>query len=206
MRLWQVTKMRDKTDMLISGEPDFSGKTSEPAVIITKHIALEAASALARENENELLSRFHPDMVRSAKLFEKEMSVEREIEILFLENIPALMLPLGEGGLLAALWHISKKLKMGMEIDMLTVPVRQETIEICEYYSLNPYELPSSGSLLIVTMQERRACRALKNAGINAAAVGSLNHGNDRLLLHGGVRSFLNKPSVINMQESLKCR
>lgn len=198
--------MRDKADIIISGEPDFSLNAYEPAVIITKHIALETASALARENENELLKRFHQDMVRSAKLFEKEMSAEREIEIMFSEKIPAFMLPLGEGGLLAALWHISEKLKMGMEIDMQAVPVRQETIEICEYYSLNPYELPSGGSLMIVTMEERKALRALKNAGINAVPVGSLNHGNDRLLLHGGVRSFLNKPSGINMQESLKCR
>jgi hydrogenase expression/formation protein HypE len=32
---------------------------------------------------------------------------------------------------------------VGLEIDLKKIPVRQETIEICEFFGINPYELIS---------------------------------------------------------------
>ena len=37
---------------------------------------------------------------------------------------------------------------MGFEVDLYRIPVRQETIEVCERYELNPYRLLSSGCVL----------------------------------------------------------
>lgn len=196
----QVTKVQNRSNVFFSGNPDFKEKSAEPAVVLTKHIALEAASALAYKNESELLEYFHPDIIKNAKNFKSGISIVKEKDILS-GAVSAVMLPLGDGGLLAALWDISEMLKMGMEIDMKAVPVKQETIEICEYYSLNPYELPSGGSLMIVTTEERRVCRLLESEGIDVKTIGVLNHSNDRILFHNGVRSFLNRPSGLSIQE-----
>ena len=38
---------------------------------------------------------------------------------------------------------------VGLEIDLKKIPIRQETIEICEFFDLNPYKLLSGGSLLL---------------------------------------------------------
>ena len=32
---------------------------------------------------------------------------------------------------------------VGLEIDLKKIPIRQETIEICEFFDLNPYKLLS---------------------------------------------------------------
>ena len=52
------------------------------------------------------------------------------------------MRQVGEGGIFAALYRLAKEADTGLVVDLKAMPVRQETIEICEYYKLNPYQLP----------------------------------------------------------------
>ena len=51
-----------------------------------------------------------------------------------------------EGGVFGALWEMAEASGVGLEIDLKKIPIRQETIEICEFFNLNPYQLISSGS------------------------------------------------------------
>ena len=39
---------------------------------------------------------------------------------------------------------------------MSEISMKQETVEICEFYRLNPYQMASSGSYLIVTEDAQR--------------------------------------------------
>ena len=39
--------------------------------------------------------------------------------------------------------------KVGLDIDLKKIPIRQETVEVCEALGLNPYILMSSGSMMI---------------------------------------------------------
>ena len=172
----------------------------EPSVLLTKYIALEGTALIAKAKEKELSGYFHPDMIKSAKQFKNYLSVEEE-ERIVTETAVVYTAALKEGGLLAALWDITEKLRCGMDIDLKSVPVKQETIEICEYFGLNPYELLSGGSLLIVTHEERKVLNALKSAGVNAEFIGNLHHGSDRLLWHNGIRSFLNRPALDRLFE-----
>ena len=50
--------------------------------------------------------------------------------------------------------------------------MRQETIEVCEYFDLNPYELMAGGSLLILSSNGGELVRALDAAGVPAAVIG----------------------------------
>ena len=52
---------------------------------------------------------------------------------------------------MAALWEMAEEEKIGFEIAMGSISLKQETVEICEYYRLNPYQLTSAGSYLILT-------------------------------------------------------
>ena len=56
---------------------------------------------------------------------------------------------MGEGGFLAALWKIAEASGVGLSADLRSVPIRQETIEICEVFDVNPYKLLSGGSILL---------------------------------------------------------
>ena len=55
----------------------------------------------------------------------------------------------GAGGIFKTLWDLGEMLGSGMSADMKMIPVRQETIEICDYLGKNPYEEDSEGMLVI---------------------------------------------------------
>ncbi len=55
----------------------------------------------------------------------------------------------GEGGILSALWRMGEASDVGFQADLRRIPIRQETVEICEVFELNPYRLYSEGTLLL---------------------------------------------------------
>lgn len=50
-----------------------------------------------------------------------------------------------EGGVFGALWRLLKRNGKGAEFSQRAIPVRQQTIEICEMFSLDPYRLEAAG-------------------------------------------------------------
>ena len=79
---------------------------------------------------------------------------------------------------------------------MRKIPVRQETIEICEVFGENPYELPSEGCLIMTAENGNALVDALLREGIPAVVVGRTTGGNDRVLYNEGRKQFLNKPRL----------
>ena len=47
----------------------------------------------------------------------------------------------GSGGVLSALWRVLKSLRSGGRYSQRSIPIMQQTVEICEMFSLNPYRL-----------------------------------------------------------------
>ena len=77
---------------------------------------------------------------------------------------------------------------------MKKIPIRQETVEICEYLGVNPYKLVSGGCLLMATEAGLGLVRELENQGIPCALIGKATHGNDRVLINEDERRFLETP------------
>ena len=84
---------------------------------------------------------------------------------------------IGSGGILAGLWDLSESLGIGMEIERSHILIRQETVEICEYYQLNPYQMTSAGSALIVTDKVRSCWRFLNGRGHEPGRLGVTTDG-----------------------------
>lgn len=97
-------------------------------------------------------------------------------------------------GFLQALWDMSRAWETGFTVQLKEVPVRQETIEICEILEVNPYELDSEGCLWIAAQNGYRLCRQLQRQGISAAIIGELTDSKDCLLIHDDTVSYLNRP------------
>lgn len=102
---------------------------------------------------------------------------------------------MGEGGFLAALWKMAEASGVGLEVDLRTVPIRQETIEICEIFDVNPYKLLSGGSILLGISGGDAFVQELRREGIMAEVIGQTNSGNDRLLYSGGNARYLERPA-----------
>lgn len=101
---------------------------------------------------------------------------------------------LGEAGIYRGLWEEAGRRNMGFLVRLSALPVRQETIEVCEILEMNPYSLNSQGCLLLSALHGGRLCRCLEELGWPAAVVGEWKAGNEKTLIHGTVKSCLNRP------------
>ena len=162
-------------------------------LVVTKWIGLEGTSIVAKEKEQELRKVFSDPFVRTAQEFDQYLSVIPESKIA-MEHGVRVMHDVTEGGIFGALWEMAEGSGVGLEIDLKKIPIRQETIEVCEQFGLNPYVLMSSGSMLIGTEHGEILVRHLQEAGISAAVVGQAMDGNDRILRNGGEVRYLDKP------------
>ena len=111
---------------------------------------------------------------------------------------------MGEGGFLSALWKMAEASEVGLEVDFRKVLIRQETIEVCEIFDLNPYKLQADGAVLIGIRGGEALVQRLRNEGFMAEVIGQTNSGNDRLLYSGGSARYLERPAEDELQQLLK--
>ena len=162
-------------------------------VVATKWIGIEGTSIIAREKEQELLERFAAPFVEEAKNFDRFLSVVPDAAAAVKSGVTA-MHDVTEGGIYGALWELAEASGVGLEIDLKKIPVRQETIELCEYYRLNPYQLISSGCML--APDGRRLVRDLEKAGIHATLIGRCVDGKAKKILNGEDTAYLERPKT----------
>ncbi|MCH5250012.1 MAG: hydrogenase maturation factor [Lachnospiraceae bacterium] len=164
-------------------------------VIISKWIGLEGTVRLAREHKDELITRYPIGMIDDAAEFEQFLSVIPEAATAVKSGVCG-MHDVSSGGIFAALWEMADSAGVGLEVELKKLPIRQETIEICEFYDLNPYELLSGGCLLMTAENGTDLVMELEKAGIPAVIVGKTTAGNDRVILNEEERRFLEPPKT----------
>lgn len=182
-----VGKVRE--DRLVST----AGAKPGQDILVTKWIGIEGTSIIAKEKEEELLGRFSAAFVDTAKSFDRYLSVLPESAIAVEHGVSA-MHDVTEGGIYGALWEVAEASGIGLEIDLKAIPIRQETVEICEYFELNPYYLISSGCMLMAADRGHDLARKLEASGIPAAVIGKATDGKARRVWNGGEESFLERP------------
>lgn len=172
-------------------------------VVITKWIGLEATSILVKEREKELLETFSPAFLHTAKNFDQYLSVVTEGRIASDMGASA-MHDITEGGVFGALWELASSGNVGLDIDLKAIPIRQETVEICEHFDANPYQIMSSGSMMIAIDDGSSLVRTLERAGIHAAVIGRTTEGNDKTLRNGQEVRYLDRPQPDELYKALK--
>lgn len=170
-----------------------AGALPEDEIVMTKWAGLEGTAILAKEKEAELLTRYNRDFINNGKNLSNMISVVPESKVGRRLNVRA-MHDVTEGGIYGALWEMGAASNVGMEVDLAKIPIKQETIEICEFYDLNPYQLISSGVMLMITDKANLLVDELKKEGIPAAVIGRITKGNDRVVINGDERRFLAPP------------
>jgi len=162
-------------------------------VVVSKWIGLEGTSIIAKEKEAELLTKYPSHLVDEAKAFDRFLSIIPEAATAVKSGVTA-MHDVTEGGIFGALWELAESSGVGLEIDLKRIPVKQETIEVCEFFEINPYELISSGSLLMVTDDGYDLVKKLEKENISATVIGKIRSGNDRVVINDEERRFLEPP------------
>lgn len=151
--------------------------------------AAEMVMAEQRAGENRLSARF------SAGFLEQTMS-----QFQFINSMPdartadegvSMRYCAGEDGVFDALWQLGEACGAGLEVDLKKIPIRQETVEICEFFDWNPYMISSDGVLLAVTSSGERLVETLSGEGISADVIGTITSERARVVRNGEERRYL---------------
>ena len=177
-----------KADMLTT-----SGARPGQEIVMTKWIGLEGTAIIAKIKEQELLTKYSASFIEEAVKMIDYISVVPESRIAMKAGVTS-MHDVTEGGIFGALWEIGAASKVGLEVDLKKIQLKQETVEICEFFNLNPYMLISSGCMLIVSDNGNLLVDRLKEAGIAAAVIGRITEGNDRIVINNDEQRYLEPP------------
>ncbi len=162
-------------------------------IVMTKWVGLEGTAIIAAAKEAELRKKYNQSLIDNAKKMIEHISVVPEAMVARACNVTS-MHDVTEGGIFGALWEIGAASRVGLEVDLKKILLKQETVEICEFYDLNPYMLISSGCMLMITDQANYLVEKLKSEDIPAAVIGRITAGNDRIIINEDERRFLEPP------------
>ena len=102
---------------------------------------------------------------------------------------------IGEGGIFKTLWDMSEELNCGFQVDLLSIPLRQETIEICEALEINPYCMKSGKEVCLIASDDGwMLCDELKKESIFSTVVGYTLSGKKKILVNNDRIRYLDRP------------
>lgn len=149
-------------------------------VILTKGVAVETTA---------IFSRVFPRTVRRAlgpRLFERAWGYLAKVTTvkdalaatsvgIHREGVTA-MHDATEGGVIAAILELANASGLGAELDLDSMPVSEETREICRLFQIDPFVSLSEGSLIVASRPDRtsKVLNKLSSDGIEAQIVGRL--------------------------------
>lgn len=172
-------------------------------ILVTKWVGIEGTAILAKEKEQELSARYTKPFLQAAKGLDRYLSVLPEAATAVKSGVAA-MHDVTEGGIFGALWEMAEASGVGLEIDLKKIPLKQETVEICEYFGISPYELISSGSMLMAAKDGNRLVMELQKEGIPAVIIGKATAGRDRILRNEDECRYLEPPKTDELYKVLK--
>ena len=144
-----VIGKQDKIKMLNPKDIEIGDK-----VLITKYAGIEGTSIIAKELEDRLIGKIGKEKLEIAKNMDKMLSVVAEGMICGEEGVNY-MHDITEGGVFGAVWEATKAIGKGIKINEELIPVSPISKEIMNILDINVYKLISSGSMLIVTKEEK---------------------------------------------------
>ena len=178
-------------------------------LVLTRWISLSGTAKLAEKKEAELLKRFPETLVRAAKHFSDLENIGETLKIACRVGTDPKTgedeneyYPLGEGGILKALWEIADRAGLGLSAELRKLPIRQETVEITELFDIDPYRMESAGAVLIGTFHGMELTEELNRAGIPAAVIGRVSKGPERILYNQEIRRYIEKPARTEKKEN----
>lgn len=162
-------------------------------IVMTKWAGAAGAAEIVRAKRKELETRFTGDFLDRTEEYCKWISCMTDARIA-VESGAAAMHNASDGGIFDALWEIAEASATGLQVELKKIPIRQETIEVCEFFDENPYMISSEGVLLIGISDGDSLVQALGREGIPSAVIGKATGDHDRVILNGDERRFLVPP------------
>lgn len=149
-------------------------------VVVTKGAAIEATALFAATFPQRLADGVGGEVAGAADALFEEMTVVPEARVAsefgLRERGVTSMHDATEGGVIGGLSEVAAASKVGLRIDLGSIPVRPEVRLVCDYVGIDPYASISEGTLIATVVRDRADAfvAALGAAGISAAVVGEV--------------------------------
>jgi hydrogenase maturation factor len=147
-------------------------------ILLTKAIAIEGASIIAREMGEELARLYGGEMERRCRNLAENpgISILEDARIAMRNGRVHSMHDPTEGGLANALHEIAAAADVGLVVDEDRIPILDDCRILCRHYGLDPLGLIASGSLLITVepSDSGKMMRSLEEAGVPVAIIGKI--------------------------------
>jgi hydrogenase expression/formation protein HypE len=145
-------------------------------IILTKGTGIEGTAILASDRRTELLKVFDENFLNQAENFFEQISVVKDALTAFkMGGISAMHDPT-EGGVAGGLHELADAANIGFNVYEEKILVPEETHKICAHFNLDPLQLISSGSLLIVAKEEKtdKIISSLSKNNIQSSIIGEI--------------------------------
>jgi len=185
-----------------------SGSRPGDQLILTKGAGIEGTAILATERYNRLEEKLGKSLLNSAGKFYEQISVVEEAVLAFNKGGVTAMHDPTEGGIAGGIHELADASNLGVKIFEERIPIAPETLQICEYFQVDPLQLISSGALLISVKPDcvEKVLKELTDHNIKAAVVGEfLEDPAKRVLLRcSGTASDLVRPISDHLWSALE--
>lgn len=162
-------------------------------IVMTKWAGLSGSWLLEQKYHDEFTAKYNQDLSESISGLSRWFNIIGEARVA-LEYGASALYDLSEGGVFGGLWEMAVLGKAGFCVDLKRIPLKQETVELCDFVDTNPYQLVSMGSLLIAANHGEQLVRELKKNGISAVMIGSFTNQNDRIVINDEEVRYLEPP------------
>jgi hydrogenase expression/formation protein HypE len=153
-----------------------SGARVGGCIILTKGTGIEGTAILASDRKIELLEVFDESFVKKAENFFEKISVVKDAITAFRIGGVSAMHDPTEGGVAGGLHELADAANVGFQVYEKEILIPEETRKICAHFEVDPLQLISSGSLLIVAEEEKtdEIISSLSRNGVQASIIGEV--------------------------------
>jgi len=132
-----------------------SGAKTGNMIILTKGTGIEGTAILASDRRKELHKVFDESFLRKAERFFTKISVVKDALTAFQTGGVLAMHDPTEGGVAGGLHELADASNVGFQVYEEKILIPNETRKICAHFEIDPLQLISSGSLLIVAERKK---------------------------------------------------
>jgi hydrogenase expression/formation protein HypE len=176
-------------------------------IILTKGAGIEGTAILASDRRTELLGFFDKGFLDKAEKFFKKISVVKDAITAFRTGGVSAMHDPTEGGVAGGLHELADAANVGFQVYEEKILVPEETRRICQHFDVDPLQLISSGSLLVVAEEAKTAeiLGSLSRNGVQASMIGEVVEPEQgrTLVTKAGEKTLLVRPASDHLWKAL---
>ncbi len=162
-------------------------------VVMAGWAGMEGMLRIVDEKETALKERFGSSFLTRIREYQQYLFTGERLASCAEEAVS--IRQIREGGIFAGLFALAKETGVGLEIDLKWIPVLQETIEVCEYFRLNPYQMASAGSFLLLAEDGETLSGKLRQKNVQASVIGKTTEFRDKIIKNGEDVRYIDRPA-----------